>query len=109
MENEDTPPKSVQTTVELVGEFDDIEEILGRSDSGVDELEPVTADLVALLEIVDRTGGATKSQIAEAAAGEVAAEFDADSVIHALRLLAQYDLVALDGNTWRPGPALSME
>lgn len=99
----------METTVELTGDFRDIAEILGDRHQRSEKLGPVVEDLVELLEIVRRTDGATKSQIAEEATGEVTADFDADSVIHALRLLALYDFVTLDGNTWRPGPALSDE
>jgi hypothetical protein len=30
-------------------------------------------------------------------------------VIHVLRVLEVYELVRLDGNTWRPGPTLAAE
>lgn len=109
MTDGDNTTGTVQTTVELVGDYEEIAEILGKSGSNAVEVEPVASDLVAILEIVSQTDGATKSQIAEEATGNATADFDGESVIHALRLLSLYDLVTLDGNTWRPGPALNVE
>ncbi len=100
---------AVETTVKLTGRYENIAQILGESANVESKTRPVADDLAVILDIVDRTGGATKSQIAEEASGDVTADIDGDSVIHALRLLALYDLVTLDGNTWRPGPAQSSE
>ncbi|MFB6140794.1 MAG: hypothetical protein ABEJ26_10210 [Halosimplex sp.] len=109
MSEEDASAEPVRTTVELVGEYEDIAEILGDQGDSPDYLDPVVDDLAAILDIVRQTDGATKSQIAEEASERVSVGLDPDSVIHALRLLALYEFVALDGNTWRPGPALATE
>ena len=109
MSDDSETPDSVSATVELVGEYEEIATILGRSPGAMDELDPVTDDMEAVLEIVGRTGGATKSRIADELPGDVTADFDADTVIHVLRVLELYELVRLDGNTWRPGPALTVE
>lgn len=100
---------SVTATVELTGDYDQISTILAVDETAYPALSTVADDMGAVLDIVTRTGGATKSRIADELTGEVTAELDADTVIHVLRVLEVYQLVRLDGNTWRPGPALSPE
>ena len=107
MSDTDETERSVTTTVELSGRYDDVVDILGVEETTYPELSVVTEDLAAVLAVVERTGGATKSQIAGEAS--TTADFDAEAVIHALRVLELYDLVRLDGNTWRPGSVLSGE
>lgn len=97
----------VKATVELSGGYEEIAEIIGSEGGEYAEIAGVADDMEAVLTIVTRTGGATKSRIAEELPPTVAAEFDADAVIHVLRVLELYDLVTLDGNTWRPGAALA--
>jgi len=105
MSDSDEPSDSVSTTVELSGTYDDVVDILGVEGTDYPELSVVTDDLAAVLDVVARTGGATKSRIAEESPTD--ADFDAEAVIHALRVLERHDLVTLDGNTWKPGSALS--
>lgn len=102
----DDDTSSVTTTVELSGTHDDVVDILGVDGTEYPELSVVTEDMAAVLDIVARTGGATKSRIADELPPGVTADLDAEAVIHVLRVLELYDLVRLDGNTWRPGPAL---
>ncbi|PSP60468.1 hypothetical protein BRC73_02185 [Halobacteriales archaeon QH_7_66_37] len=109
MSEEETDGNAVSATVELTGEYEEIASILGERSESLAELDPVTGDMEAVLEIVDRTGGATKSRIAEELPSDVTADLDTDAVIHVLRVLELYDLVTLDGNTWRPGPTLTTE
>lgn len=107
MGDDDQTGDSVTATVELAGDYDEIAAILGREEEARQELHAVGEDLEAVLEIVQRTGGTTKSQLVDDLPAGVTADLDADSVIHVLRVLELYDLVTLDGNTWRPGPALT--
>jgi hypothetical protein len=109
MSSDDTAENTVETTVELTGEYEDIASILGNEEDSIAELDPLAADLEAILDIVGRTGGATKSHVVEELPSDVTADVDTDAVIHMLRVLELYDLVVLDGNTWRPGPALPSE
>lgn len=95
--------ENVSATVELSGSYEQIAGLLGQSDDESQKFEPLVADLNAVLDTVVRTEGATKSQLVEALPA-TAGDLDTESVIHALRLLEQYDLVTLDENTWRPGP-----
>ena len=109
MADEDETGDSVTATVELSGDYDEIAEILAVEGSDYPALSTVAEDMGAVLDIVTRTGGATKSRISEELSPDVTGELDVDSVIHVLRVLEVYELVRLDGNTWRPGPALSAE
>lgn len=101
--------RSVTTKVELSGKYDDIVDIMAGNELEYPQMSSTVADMAAVLDIVTRTGGATKSRIAAALPTGVATDLDAESVIHVLRVLELYDLVHLDGNTWRPGPALSTD
>lgn len=107
MPDEPESKESVEVTVELSGGYEQIAEIIGREGSEYEEIAVVADDLGAVLTIVTSTGGATKSRIAEELPPTVSTELDADAVIHVLRVLELYDLVTLDGNTWRPGAALA--
>lgn len=108
-EDSEKTDAQVETRVELTGSYQDVASVLGKPIDSAPELDPVLADAEAVLQIVGRTGGATKSRIADELPSDVTAELDSDAVIHILRVLELYSLVTLDGNTWRPGPALSTE
>lgn len=108
-ESSNTDDGSVSTTVELSGTYEQIEKILGQDRQRGLEMGSVVDDMNAVLDIVRRTDGATKSKIAADLPASTTAEFDADSVIHVLRVLEVYELVTLDGNTWRVGPAAKHE
>lgn len=105
-DNSDTG-RNVIATVELSGEYEQIAKIIGAEESDYEETAVIAGDMEEVLNIVSWTGGATKSRIADELPPSVAAKLDTDAVIHVLRVLEIYDLVSLDGNTWRPGPALS--
>ena len=101
-------PENVSAKVELSGSYEQIADLLGQSDEEGRDFEPLVADLNAVLDTVVRTDGATKSQLVEALPA-TAGDLDTESVIYALRLLEQYDLVTLDENTWRPGGEVQAE
>jgi hypothetical protein len=88
-----------------------VAEVVARLGSaGSDEdplLKPFVADVEALLETVVRIDGGTRSVVADHLPAETAAEFDAEAVVETMQVLERYDLVVLEGNTWRPGPALA--
>jgi hypothetical protein len=95
--------EKVSTTVELAGSYERIAEILGQTVDKRKEYEQITEDMAAVLEIVEHTGGATKSHIVDELPTRTNAALETESVIHLLRVLELYDFVYLDGNTWRPG------
>ena len=65
MKNRTRSGESVETTVKLTGEYEQIAEIIGVGDYEYEELEIVMEDLEAVLKIIVQTGGATRSRIAE--------------------------------------------
>lgn len=107
MESDRNSRESVIATVELSGGYEKIAGILGQEREEYPRMSNIADDMGAVMDIVTRTGGATKSQLAADLPSGNARELDAESVIHVLRVLELYGLVRLDGNTWRPGPALS--
>lgn len=96
----------VTVSMELSGPYDEVLSKLQPAEKGGDSLVPLVADLETLLETVVRIDGGTRSVIAEQLPPETTADFDAEAVVDALQVLERYDLVVLDGNTWRPGPRL---
>jgi len=96
----------VTVSMELSGPYDDVLGKLRPAESGAGSLRPLVADLETVLDTVRRTDGGTRSVIAEQLPAETAADFDPQAVVDALQVLERYDLVVLDGNTWRPGPRL---
>jgi hypothetical protein len=102
----DDDSDDVTVSMELSGPYDEVLGKLQPADASSDSLVPLVADMETLLETVQRIDGGTRSVIAEALPADTAAEFDAGAVVDALQLLERYDLVVLDGNTWRPGPRL---
>lgn len=107
MENDTGNSEYITAVVELSGRYEDIANILGGDADRYPELSSIYEDIGEVVDIVVRTGGATKSRIAAELPPGMARELDAEDVIHVLRVLELYGIVELDGNTWRPGPALS--
>ena len=100
-ETEDEENESVTVTMELNGKYDDVVGKLAETDRQREELRAVMADLGRLLDTVEAIDGGTKSVIVENLPGDMAVTFDSDAVVSALQVLEQYDLVTLDGNTWK--------
>ncbi|MFC6766779.1 hypothetical protein [Natrinema soli] len=98
---------SVGITVELTGEYDAVVEKLRMPTDEQESLGLVLADFSRLLETVQRLDGGTRSVIVDHLPPEMHHAYDAEAVVDALQILSRYDLVALDGNTWTPGPALT--
>jgi len=96
----------VTVSMELSGPYDEVLSKLQPAEAAEESLVPLVADMETLLETVVSIDGGTRSVIADALPADTAAEFDPGAVVDALQLLERYDLVVLDGNTWRPGPRL---
>lgn len=109
MRSENDSEKSVTAVVELSGEYEEIANILAQKEEKYSQTSEIVGDMGTVMDIVTRTGGATKSRVAANLPSGTASELDAESVIHVLRVLELYGLVRLDGNTWRPGPGLSAD
>lgn len=95
--------KAVEATVELTGNYEQISELIGKSDEDGHEFGEIVGDMETVIETLIETEGATKSRLVEELPATMAADLDGESVIHVLRVLELYDMVTLDENTWRPG------
>lgn len=105
----DTTPEDdgrVTVSMELTGSYADIISKLDSPESANDDLSTVTADLSTLLETVVQMGGGTRSAIAQELPSDTELSDDAQAVVEALQVLERYDLVVLEGNTWKPGPVI---
>lgn len=99
--------ESVSISVELTGEYDAVVEKLRIPTDEQEALGPVLADFSRLLETVRQLNGGTRSVIVDQLPPEMHHAYDAEAVVDALQILARYDLVVLDGNTWTPGAVLT--
>lgn len=105
-EDEETDGESVAVSMEITGQYEDVVSKLKSEESRPDALAPLASDLETLLETVQRMGGGTRSAIADELPGEMATDYDAAAVVETMQVLERYDLVVLEGNTWKPGPRL---
>lgn len=105
-ENKVSDGDNVSVSVELSGEYGQVMSKLRSSSSPNPAVEAMADDCVVLLETVNRIDGGTKSAVASALPDDTTIPYDADVVVEALQVLARYDLVVLEGNTWKPGPLL---
>jgi hypothetical protein len=106
-EDEEEDVDSVSVSMEITGQYEDVVSKLKSEESRPDALAPLAADLETLLETVQQMGGGTRSAIADELPGETAADYDAAAVVETMQVLERYDLVVLEGNTWKPGPRLA--
>ncbi|WP_411716113.1 hypothetical protein [Natronomonas sp.] len=93
--------------MEITGGYDDVVEKLQPAAGERASLGPVMADFSLLLETVLHLDGGTRSAIVDHLPPEMHHTYDAEAIVDALQVLARYDLVVLEGNTWTPGPALT--
>ncbi|MFC6865248.1 hypothetical protein ACFQGE_17515 [Halomicroarcula sp. GCM10025817] len=109
--SDDSEPESdtVAVSLEITGNYDDVMDRLQSPTDGSPGLEPLMADLETLLETVVQMDGGTRSAIAERLPDTMTVDFDAQAVVDTLQVLERYDLVVLEGNTWKPGPNLQRE
>lgn len=96
----------VDARIELTGHYEDVMTIVGAEGLEYPELETVIEGMTAVLVAVERTGGGTKSRLAEELPSDLSPELAGEDVGEILAVLAHYDLVELEGNTWKPGPKL---
>jgi hypothetical protein len=97
----------VSVSMEITGRYEEVVSKLKSEQSRPDTLAPLASDVEILLETVQRMGGGTRSAIADELPGEMAADYDAAAVVETMQVLERYDLVVLEGNTWKPGPRLA--
>ena len=96
-----TDDESETIPMELTDEYDDVVAKLSAAESEREELRAVVSDFGLLLDTFDTIDGGTKSLIVGNLPGAMAVAFDSDAVVNAMQVLERYDLVSLDGNTWK--------
>jgi len=104
-EQSDADTDEVSVSMELSGPYADVMSKLTVEETTGPSLSPLAEDLTALLETVERIDGGTRSAIAEALPAETTVDYDPEAVVETMQVLERYDLVVLEGNTWKPGPA----
>lgn len=109
MEKEIQNSDGVTVSLEIEGEYDEVVSKLRTQETDGAGLEPVLSDMTAVLNAVVQTGGGTRSVIVESLPSKMAVAYDAEEIVSLLTVLQKYDLVVLDGNTWKPGPDLDTE
>lgn len=106
-DDEEQATDGVSVSMEIAGPYEEVVSKLKSEESRPDALAPLASDVEILLETVQRMGGGTRSAIADELPGEMAADYDAAAVVETMQVLERYDLVVLEGNTWKPGPRLA--
>jgi hypothetical protein len=99
---EDSQDSDLMLTAEISGPYETVVRKLQPSSDAVrehEEIRQILADLAAVLDAVQVTGGGVHEDVMEESEVE-------QGVGHLLRILATHDLVELDERTWKPGPAL---
>jgi len=105
-DTEDENGKSVNVSMGITGQYDDVMTKLRSPTDRQDATDQVLSDLNLLVETVVELNGGTRSAIADRLPEKTAVEYDAQAVVEALQVLERYELVVLEGNTWKPGPKL---
>ncbi|QIB73278.1 hypothetical protein GL213_12790 [Halogeometricum borinquense] len=102
--SEETEPdtEDVQVSMEITGSYDDVLSRLSPVEKRRDGINSLIQDVEIVLETLERMGEGTRSAIAKNLPGDTTAELDAEAVVELLHVLKRYDLVVLEGNTWKP-------
>ncbi|MFU1780103.1 hypothetical protein ACM16X_01850 [Haloarcula japonica] len=108
-DEEDLEDETVSVSMEISGNYDEVMSKLATEEEGSTSLVSLLDDLEQLLDTVVRMDGGTRSAIAQQLPEDMAVSFDAQAVVDTLQVLERYDLVVLEGNTWKPGPKLTTE
>ena len=99
----------VTVSLEIEGQYEEVIAKLKAPDNRSTQVGPFLNDVTKVLRTVVQTGGGTRSVIAENLPPDMAVAYDAEAVVSLLTVLQKYDLVELDGNTWKPGSAYTGE
>jgi hypothetical protein len=97
---------SVAVSMEISGPYSEVVSKLRTDGQQPAVLSPFVSDLETILDTLSQLGGGTRSAIAERLSGETTREYDPEAVVETMQVLERYDLVELEGNTWKPGPEL---
>jgi hypothetical protein len=100
----DSDSDDVSVTMEITGTYDEVLSKLHAEEESRPGIEPLMEDIDILLETLDRMEEGTRSAIANKLPEQMTVDYDAEAVVDLLQVLKRYDLVVLEGNTWKPGP-----
>lgn len=99
--------EAVHVSVELSGPYDAVTSKLVSTESSDFLPKTFSHDVQVILETVVRIDGGTRSRITDELPDEMGVEYDSEQLVNLLQVLAAYELVELDGNTWKPGSQLN--
>lgn len=102
MDEAESDEGDVRVSMEITGTYDDVLSRLGRHEERRPGVEPLVRDIEVVMETLERLGEGTRSAIAKNLTAETTADLDAEAVVELLHVLKRYDLVVLEGNTWKP-------
>ncbi|MFC5369190.1 hypothetical protein [Salinirubrum litoreum] len=106
VENDHESGEDVRVSVELSGSYDSVIDKLSADGSATRVPDSVLGDVHRVIETVARIDGGTRSRIADSLPAEMSVEYDSERVVELLHVLETYELVELEGNTWKPGPKM---
>jgi hypothetical protein len=102
MDDDSNSEDDVAVSMEITGTYDEVLSKLVVTEDDHEALRPLLHDVELVLETLDRMGEGTRSAVAKNLPGEMTVDYDAEAVVELLQVLKRYDLVVLDGNTWKP-------
>lgn len=106
-EKQDEKSDDVSVEVNIEGKYDDVIARLRVDEDESRNLSPLIDESNALLDTIQRINGGTRSALAQALPEEASLSGNPDAVVEMLQVLERYDLVTLEGNTWKPGSNLN--
>jgi hypothetical protein len=101
-DSSDTESGQVDVSMEITGAYEDVLSKLTFEERRDESIEPFCRDVEILLDTLEHMGEGTRSTIAERLPEEMTVEYDAEAVVDLLQVLKRYELVVLEGNTWKP-------
>ena len=107
MEDEkESESDEVSVSMEITGPYDDVLARLKHDQEDRDVLDPFIHDVEMVLTSIERMEEGTRSSIAENLPDEMSLDYDAEEVVNLLQVLKRYELVVLEGNTWKVSPKI---
>lgn len=106
VEDKDEIDDDVHISAELSGPYSAVMSKLSAETPESLVPDTMVEDVHRILETVVSIEGGTRSRIAESLPEEMNMMYDSTQVVEVLQVLEAYDLVVLEGNTWKPGPEL---
>ncbi|WP_435180916.1 hypothetical protein [Halorussus sp. AFM4] len=103
-EQQELESGDVSVSMEITGSYDNVLAKLNRGQESPDVLEPFIQDVESVLTTIERMEEGTRSSVARNLPDGMTVDYDAEEVVDLLQVLKRYDLVVLEGNTWKVSP-----